>query len=80
MWDELTLRALSAGMALAISVVLAAFSFHAALEKPPDVHSVQDAAAIRVTTLSVARWEDYVDAFKAAVRGSEVARQAQLER
>jgi hypothetical protein len=34
------------------------------LEEEPKIHSVQEAASVRVTTLSVARWEDYVDALQ----------------
>jgi hypothetical protein len=47
-----------------LTTLLAACTAQASYEKPPTVHSVQDAAAIRVTALSIARWEDYVDALQ----------------
>jgi len=62
---SMTLRALRAGSVLVVGAALAACASRASFEKPPVVNSVQDAAAIRVTTLSVARWEDYVDALQA---------------
>ncbi len=34
-------------------------------EKPPKLDSVQDAVSVRVSAVSVARWEDYVDALQA---------------
>ena len=65
-WGRLSrcLRALRAGSVLSAGIALTACASHASYEKPPVVHSVQEAAAIRVTTLSIARWEDYVDALQ----------------
>jgi hypothetical protein len=58
------LRELLGGSALVISAALGACASRPSFEQPPVVHSVQEAAAIRVTALSVARWEDYVDALQ----------------
>jgi hypothetical protein len=52
---------LHAAVFAAVMWLLSSCSSGSAFQRPPKLHSLQEAASVNVTALSVAPWEDYVD-------------------